>query len=790
MTHLLALVLLAQSGQVRATDLNVGGAADVRGYRRGVDALSYDPAAGAFADGFALQYRQRFADAQRSFYGVQALVPGPLSLGAGYEWFPGASSRVERGTLNMALRYGRVALGASYQRYRVLRGDGDGGGVWNLGLFAEATRWLSLSLGVDALNSPTVLDGRQRFAYRVGGAVRPIAGAPWLTVGGETRLDSGSYDWGSTRAVLELSHRSVRGFAAYDFNQEQAWFGLSLALGPVEARSSVGTQTADGANDDPIGALAVTLRARPTQPQLIRPTRTVEVVLSGNLRREGALFRGGQEVSPVSYELHELARDPTVATVVISVGALSVGTADLESVRGGINALKAAGKRVEAEIGYIDDRGYMIAAAADHIRVDPSAILRVDGFSVTRRYYADFLAKIGVRVTAVAIGDYKSAPESYTRNGPTPEADEVTGELLDYFYDELIAALVDGRGKTEEEARALVDRGIFTAQDAVEAGLADELTYPADPTVVPEPRSRGVALESARLPGEEWSVRDAVEVIPVVGTISMNGSSPLPGSAGATAPAVVRRLEAAMRDDSVPAVVLFINSPGGEVGASDLIWRAVKRLASRKPVITCMGNVAASGGYWIASATDTIIAQPGTITGSIGIFQLKPDIEKLYEMLGINAVVDKRGALADLNSETRSATEDELKQARAVMGKEYDRFIGKVSAARGLAPERVREIAGGRVYTGQRAKELGLIDEFGGLARAVELAAQRAGLDHDDYRVSIPEGAPNLFRGVSAFGELSAQSDLVSFAHKTLERIRALEGVSLALLPIEYEVKW
>ncbi|MEL6546944.1 MAG: hypothetical protein AAFQ82_20120, partial [Myxococcota bacterium] len=117
MTHLLALVLLAQSGQVRATDLNVGGAADVRGYRRGVDALSYDPAAGAFADGFALQYRQRFADAQRSFYGVQALVPGPLSLGAGYEWFPGASSRVERGTLNMALRYGRVALGASYQRY-------------------------------------------------------------------------------------------------------------------------------------------------------------------------------------------------------------------------------------------------------------------------------------------------------------------------------------------------------------------------------------------------------------------------------------------------------------------------------------------------------------------------------------------------------------------------------------------------------------------------------------------------------------------------------------------------
>ncbi|MEO1173676.1 MAG: hypothetical protein AAFX94_16745, partial [Myxococcota bacterium] len=154
MSHLLALVLLAQSSGVRTTDANVGGADDVRGFRRGVDSLVYDPAAPAFADGFELQYRQRLEDRQRSAFGVHAVFPGALTTGVGYDWFPGLNTSFERATLNLALKAPMVSFGATYQRYRVLRGGFESSGVWNLGAFVEATRWLSLSAGVDAVNAP------------------------------------------------------------------------------------------------------------------------------------------------------------------------------------------------------------------------------------------------------------------------------------------------------------------------------------------------------------------------------------------------------------------------------------------------------------------------------------------------------------------------------------------------------------------------------------------------------------------------------------------------------------
>lgn len=790
MTHLLVLLLVSQSGQVRATDLNVGGAADVRGYRRGVDALGYDPAAGAFADGFELQYRQRFADDQRSFHGVQAVMPGPLTLGFGYDWFPDDASRVERATLNFALRGGPFALGASYQRYRVLRGGLSDGGVWNLGLFTEATRWLTLSAGVDAVNSPAVLNERQRFAYRLGGSVRPLLGSPWLTLGAETRFDGDDLEWGSTRAVMDVAFETLHGFAAYDFNQEQAWFGLSIGLGGIDGRASVGTRTADAAPDEPIGALAVTLRANPAGEPLIDLKKTVEVALQGDLKRDRGFFRGEEEVSPIAYELAELAKDDSVDEVIVSIGSLEVGGAEIESVRESLRRLRNAGKRVIAEISYVDERGYLVAAAANVIRVDPAAILRVDGFAVTRRYYAEALRKIGVRFTAIAIGDYKTAPDALTRSAPRPEDDEVTNELLDYYYGRLVAAIVEDRGKTEAEAKALIDRGLYTAKDAIAAGLVDELLYSDDPNDVPEPRLRGTSISNIQRPSELWGAAPTVAVVPVVGSITSGPASPLPGGGMATSQRVVERLEEVMRDDTVDAVVLFVDSPGGEVGASDVMWRAIKRLAARKPVVTCMGDVAASGGYWIATATDTILAEPGTITGSIGIFQLKPDIEKLYDMLDITAVVNERGELADINTETRAPTEEEIAKARAVIEKEYDRFIDKVAVGRGLDPERVRQIAGGRVYTGARAKELGLVDELGGLTDAIELAAAQAGLDPNDYEVKIPVGRSPLLRSFRSLARARAATDLVDVAERTLERVRAFEGLSLAILPFEYEVEW
>lgn len=799
MSTLLACWLLAQTGQIRATDTEVGGAADVRGYRRGVDAIVYDPAAPAFADGFEFQYRQRFADDQRSSYGIQAVLPGALSLAAGYDWFAGEDLWFERATFNLAVKtrslslgplaLGPVALGTSYQRYRTVRGGLDDSGAWNVGLFAEPASWLSLSLGVDAINSPVILGERQAFAYRVGGSLRPLNGAPWLTVGAETRLDGDEYDWGRTRAVLDIALRSLHGFAAYDFNREEIWFGISFGQGGADARLSGGVPTDDELADDTRGALALTLRQEPVDEPLIEPTTSVEVTLSGDLRRDGGFFVGKESVSPVAYQLKRLAERDSVKTVVLTLRELSVGAADIASLRDAIGTLKSAGKKVVAEIGSVGDRGYMIAAAADQIRVDPSAILEVNGFAVTRRFFADTLAKVGVRFTAVGIGDYKTGPDPLTRNAPRPESDEVTGEILDEAYSSLLAVLQADRGMSAEEARAVVDRGIFTSQGAIEAGLADELIYPLDPSVVPEPRRRGRPLRQMTKPAVRWGPVPTIAVIPVVGTISGGAGTPLPGEA-ASPKRIVPQLERAMRDPSVKAAVLYVDSPGGGVGASEAIWRAIKRLAAKKPVITCMGNIAASGGYWVATATDAIIAQPGTITGSIGIFQLKLDIERLYDMLELNAVVDKRGELADIRAETRGLEEDERARVRMVMEQEYGRFVGKVAQARDLDVDRVRELGGGRVYTGRRALELGLVDELGGLPDAVALAASRAELESGEYRITIPTSGSSFGRVLRSISVRSDRFDVFQAVQSSIDRLRALDGKIFAILPTTYEVEW
>ncbi|MEM6532171.1 MAG: signal peptide peptidase SppA [Myxococcota bacterium] len=786
MSHLLALVLLAQSSGVRTTDANVGGADDVRGFRRGVDSLVYDPAAPAFGDGPELQYRQRISDGERAAFGAHAVFPGALTAGLGYDWFPGLNTSFERATVNLALRGPSVSFGATYQRYRVSRGGFDNSGVLNLGAFAEATRWLSLSAGVDAVNSPQVLGQRQRAAFRFGGSVRPLLGAPWLTLGGEARLPRGDEDT-RVRAVAQVAYRDLQAFAAYDFAAEEGWFGLSFGFGGASARAGVGLPDADGA--DPIGAFAATFRADPEGPLLFEPDRDVEVVLRGDLRRGGGLFSGGELVSAIPLELDRLADDPRVRSVTLTIGALAIGSADLEGLRRSIARIRKAGKPVIAEIGYVDDRGYMLAAACDEIRADPAALIEVNGFAVTRRYYAAALARFGIRVSAAAVGDYKTGPHPYTRSDSTEQADEVIGEILDQLYSKLIGVLVDDRAKSEDEAKALIDRGLFTAQDAIDAGLIDGLIYPDDPTAVPEPRNRGTRMESLARPSRDWGRPPRVAVIPIVGTIAMNSSNPLAGESG-TAQGLVPQLEAAMRDDSVKAVVLYVNSPGGEVVASDFIWRAIKRLAARKPVVTFMGNIATSGGYWVAMATDTIIAEESTLTGSIGIFQLKPDIEALYRMLDVTAKVDTRGKLAAIRSIDKGPSPHELAEVQKIIDKEYDRFIAKVAAGRGMEPSRVREIAGGRVYTGRRAKELGLVDEIAGFPRAVRLAAERGGLGFGEYAVEIATGSSQVTRTLGRLVEAEPPTDLIEAIEKSLERIRGVEDSSMAILPLEYEIEW
>jgi protease-4 len=268
--------------------------------------------------------------------------------------------------------------------------------------------------------------------------------------------------------------------------------------------------------------------------------------------------------------------------------------------------------------------------------------------------------------------------------------------------------------------------------------------------------------------------------------VGKSGGSPLPGQSAA-AEDIIPALEEVANDVGVSAVVLRVDSPGGEVMASERIWRAVRRLAERKPVVVSMGQVAASGGYYVAAPAHTIFAEPNSITGSIGVFALLPDLSGLYKLLGIGTEIEKRGEQADWNSETMALRPEDRTALKKALEHYYEVFLDRVAQGRKIKPERVREIAGGRVYTGRKARELGLIDEFGGLLEAIEEAARQAGLDTDRYEVEFSQRALGK-RSLIDFVSASREEPMVTKAWEYLESIRMLSKLPLALMPQWYEV--
>lgn len=770
-----------------AADQGLGGVADVRGYRRGVDAATLDPAATAFVDGFELQARQLVAGSNSEIFGVYGTLPlAALRLTAGYEWLPVDPQKFERSVLGLSLALSsRWALGVSRLGYVVRSSGVPDGGVWNLGLFGEVSSWLSLSLGVDAVNSPVILDARQRFAYRAGTSLRPFVGAPWLTVGGELRIDGRSRDIDNQRLVVDVGLRGVHLIGAYDFDDQGGVLdqtlsvGLSLALGHAELRA-LGT----GSEPTPDESLAVaaTLRQSPSEDLLRFGGRTVQVVARGGLDPEPAsLFVGAEAVSTLPVGLRRLARDPTVSTVRLAIGSLDVGLARIEELRREIHALRAAGKRVIVEMASVDDKGYMLAAAADHIRLDPASVVGIDGFSSTVTYVAGTLGKLGVRVESVEVGRYKSAPDQLTRRAPRPEDEEVRRELLDHAQQSLTAALMNDRKLSAEQVQQVLAQGALTAKEALAFGLVDELVKLDEREATED--DEGVAEAPEPPPSARWSQPPIIAVVPVVGSIARtSGDNPLPGET-AEASKIVEWLDQARADGDVRGVVLRVDSPGGEIFASELIWRAVKRVAAVKPVVVSMGDTAASGGYYVAAAAHAIFAEPDTITGSIGIFLLKLDLSGLYDKLDVNNVVYKTAEHADWESTTRPLTEEERARVRRLLEDQYEDFLQKVADGRGLALDEVREIAEGRVYTGARAQSLGLVDHLGGLADAVDEVRRRAGLELDEtVELWVPKRALSLPEAL--FSRLTlASGHPLELLRLWRERLQRWDGQTLALMP-------
>jgi protease-4 len=441
--------------------------------------------------------------------------------------------------------------------------------------------------------------------------------------------------------------------------------------------------------------------------------------------------------------LQRIAADPQAAGVLLKIDGLAAGWATLQSLRDELAHFRAKGKRAAAYLLTPDMAGYYAACAADEIVIPPSAFLMITGLRAEVQFLKDALAKVGLAAEVEAVSPYKSAGEIFVRSDISSENREQLERLLDLRFAEIVSAIGAARGKTVNEARAAIDAAPLSAQAALERGLVDGLCYedelPArfkagerEPTILDwDAAKRALRLAPAR------RQRKLVAVVQVEGTITTGRSRRLPipipllGGQQAGADSVAQALRQAERNRRVAAIVLYVNSRGGDAFASDLMWREVLRVRKGKPVIVAMGDAAASGGYYIAAPASAILAQPGTLTGSIGVVSLRPIAAGLLDRAGVNTVVISRGAHSGLLSIIQPPSQDERQALRDLIFSSYAQFKQRVREGRGMSDERLEPIAGGRVWMGQEALELGLVDQLGGLPEALIKAQELADLPRD-----------------------------------------------------------
>ena len=445
--------------------------------------------------------------------------------------------------------------------------------------------------------------------------------------------------------------------------------------------------------------------------------------------------------------LRRARRDQRVRALVVKVGGRPIGLATVQEIRRAVEEFRDAGKLTVAWAETFGEFSagnvpYYLATAFDTICLQPSGDLGLTGIAMERYFLRGTLDQLGVDFQVAKRHEYKSAAEQLTERSFSGPAREATERLAASVTDQLTEAIAERRRLDPVKVRELIDRGPFLARQAHEAGLVDELGYRdevyarvkrhAGPDAILLPlgryqRSRALAERARSLPNPK---QRHVALVYATGPIrrGRSGRGPLSGGAMGS-DTISAALRAATADDGARAILLRVNSPGGSYVASDTIWREVVRARNAgKPVVVSMGDVAASGGYFIAMAADAIIAQAGTITGSIGVLSGKPVLSELLGRAGITTDSVTEGAHSDMFKTTRPFSEDEWALVNDWLDHIYADFTGKVAEGRRMSVDRVHELARGRVWTGADALANGLVDELGGMDRAAAIARRRAGL--------------------------------------------------------------
>ena len=431
--------------------------------------------------------------------------------------------------------------------------------------------------------------------------------------------------------------------------------------------------------------------------------------------------------------LRNAAADSRIHAVVLEPRGLSVGWAKLEELRTDILNFKKSGKPVYAFLRGAGTKEYYLATAADKVFMSPEDELDLKGLRAELMFFKGTLDKLGVQMEFEHVGKYKDAPDMFTKTESSPETREVLNQLLDQFYGDLINIVAEGRKKSPDAVRALIDNGPFIGKEALDGGLVDALIYEDQMYDQLRQQLKLNALEKiadhdySRAADGNLGVDGPTKIALLVGQGDITrGSTNDSDANGITSAGMIRQLRAVRDDASIKGVILRIDSPGGDGIASDDILHEAKLLSQKKPMVISMSDLAASGGYFIAMTGDPVVAYRNTETGSIGVFFGKVNLRGLYDKLGVKKEIMKRGHFADIDTEYAPLNDEQRAKLRTEIEVFYKGFVQRVADGRRRKYDDVEPLAQGRVWTGAQAKQNGLVDEIGGLDRAIEMVKQRA----------------------------------------------------------------
>lgn len=519
------------------------------------------------------------------------------------------------------------------------------------------------------------------------------------------------------------------------------------------------------------------------------PSQLNQLPENRNFIQEKVMGKAPISLVELERAFDRIANDSRPKGVILYIRNFAMSLADLQSLKDVIERLRARGKRV---IMYAQDYGmaeYFVATSADEIILQPGGMLSPIGLLRSQTFLKDTLEAIGLQAESVAISPYKGAGDTFTRNEPSKEGEEQFNWLLDSQYQILVSGIANGRDLGHEDVRQMIDDAPYVSSDALEKGLVDAvineeglkahlntedivLWSQADhilPLKMPRDPSKYVAVVRAAgmiMPGE--SQNPPVDLpIPLVGGERLGDAT------------LVQQVRNLMTDERCVAMVLYIDSPGGSATASEAMSAALDEFSKEKPIVVYMGSVAASGGYYIATSADYIFAQPGTITGSIGVIMLKMVNSEMLNKLKFNPYYYQRGDNADILAPNSKFTDKQRAKVRESIEHIYDLFLERVATNRKMKPESVDKIGGGRVWTGQQALDNGLVDGLGGLYEAINKARELA---------KVPENTP--FGVVKDSGkplpaQVAEQVDPAATLRYYTETVEKLSGTNLMLMPFE-----